>query len=237
MTTIDKPAVETLFLDAGGVLVLPNWTRVSQALAPRGVSVSPGALERADAFARHELDAPETMRATNDAQRGWHYFNLVLKHAGVVLSDATDAALAELKAYHETENLWEQVPPDVPASLGRLHALGLKLVVVSNANGKLRFLMERLGLAPAFDVMLDSHVEGVEKPDPRLFRIALERSGGRPETTLHVGDLYHVDVVGARAAGLRAVLFDAADLYPDADCPRVRSLTELADGLAAGQLP
>jgi putative hydrolase of the HAD superfamily len=236
MTRIDTPALETLFLDAGGVLVLPNWTRVSGALARRGVQVSPAALERADAFARHELDTPATTRATNDAQRGWHYFNLVLKHAGIGLSEATDAALAELKAYHETENLWEQVPADVPGALARLRALGLRLVVVSNANGRLRFLMERLGLAPAFHVMLDSHVEGVEKPDPRLFRIALERSGGRAETTLHVGDLYHVDVVGARAAGLRAVLFDAAGLYPEADCPRVRSLTELADGLAAGRL-
>jgi putative hydrolase of the HAD superfamily len=237
LTRIDKRPVETLFLDAGGVLVLPNWTRVSQALARYGVQASPDALGRADAFARRELDAPTMTRATNDAQRGWHYFNLVLKHAGIALSDATDAALAELKAYHEAENLWEQVPADVPRALARLRASGLQLVVVSNANGKLRFLMERLGLAPAFDVMLDSHVEGVEKPDPRLFQIALERSGGRPETTLHVGDLYHVDVVGARAAGLRAVLFDAAGLYPEADCPRVRSLTDLAEGLAADRLP
>jgi putative hydrolase of the HAD superfamily len=237
MKTTDTPAIETLFLDAGGVLVVPNWTRVSGALARRGVPVPAEALERADALARRELDTPATMRATNDAQRGWHYFELVLKHAGIGLSEATDAALAELKAYHETENLWEQVAADVPGALARLRALGLRLAVVSNANGRLRFLMERLGLAPAFDVLLDSHVEGVEKPDPRLFRIALERSGGRSETTLHVGDLYHVDVVGARAAGLRAVLFDAAGLYPEADCPRVRSLTELADGLAARRLP
>jgi putative hydrolase of the HAD superfamily len=236
MTTIDAPGLETLFLDAGGVLVVPNWTRVSQALARHGIAILEDALATADALAKHELDSPATMRTTNDAQRGWHYFNLVLKHAGVALSDETDAALAELKAYHETENLWERVPADVPEALVRLRALGLRLVVVSNANGKLRFLMERLGLAPSFDVMLDSHVEGVEKPDPRLFRIALERSGGRPETTLHVGDLYHVDVVGARAAGLKVVLLDVAGLYAEADCPRVRSLAELADGLAAGRL-
>jgi len=229
----DGGAIETLFLDAGGVLVHPNWSRVSEALARRGVAAAPEALRRADLHAKHELDAPPVIRDTNDAQRGWHYFNLVLQHAGVPLSEATDAALAELKAYHETQNLWESVADDVVPTLARLRALGLRLVVVSNANGRLAFLMERLGLAPAFDVMLDSHVEGVEKPDPRLFRIALERSRGRAETTLHVGDLYHVDVAGARAAGLRAVLFDAADLYPEADCPRVRSLTELADRLAA----
>jgi len=232
----ERQPIETLFLDAGGVLVHPNWSRVSESLARRGVVTTAEALREADLRAKRELDAPQMMRDTNDAQRGWHYFNLVLKHAGVALSPATDAALAELKAYHETQNLWESIADEVAPALARLRALGLKLVVVSNANGRLAFLMERLGLAPSFEVMLDSHVEGVEKPDPRLFRIALERSGGRPATTLHVGDLYHVDVVGARCAGLQAVLFDVAGLYPDADCPRVASLTELADGLAAGRL-
>ena len=63
--------------------------------------------------------------------------------------------------------------------------------------------------------MLDSAVEGVEKPDPRLFRLALERVGGEAASAVHVGDLYEVDVVGGRAAGLRAVLVDSDDLYPE----------------------
>jgi FMN phosphatase YigB (HAD superfamily) len=91
----------------------------------------------------------------------------------------------------------------------------------------------RLGLAPRVDLLIDSHDEGVEKPDPRLFELALERAGARRETTLHVGDLYHVDVVGAQAAGLRAVLLDAAGLYEAFDCPRVRTLGELADQLGS----
>ena len=62
----------------------------------------------------------------------------------------------------------------------------------------------------------------------------MERSGARKETTIHVGDFYHVDVVGARNAGLRAVLLDEAGLYTDADCPRVRSLPELVTRIEAG---
>jgi FMN phosphatase YigB (HAD superfamily) len=61
----------------------------------------------------------------------------------------------------------------------------------------------------------------------------LERSGGRPETTLHVGDLYHVDVVGARSAGLQAMLIDPHDLYEGYDVERVRSLSDLADRLSS----
>ena len=89
-----------------------------------------------------------------------------------------------------------------------------------------------------FAAVIDSAVEGIEKPDPRLFRLALERVAADADTTLHVGDMYHVDVVGARAAGLRVVLLDSDGLYPDADCPRVASLLALADHLCpAGGAP
>ena len=74
------------------------------------------------------------------------------------------------------------------------------------------------------DVIFDSFREGVEKPDPRFFQIALDRAGADAETTIHVGDLYHVDVAGARAAGITPVLLDVAGLYPECDCLRVRSL-------------
>jgi len=227
-------ALETVFLDAGGVLIYPNWWRVSDALARHGVTVSPDALMRADPVARRELDDMGVMGGTTDASRGWLFFDLVLAHAGTARSDATAAALAELHAYHTASNLWEYVPPEVVPALETLRARGLQLVVVSNANGTLLAHMERLGMTARFDCILDSADEGVEKPDPRFFDIALARSGARKESTIHVGDLYYVDVVGARNAGLRAVLLDEANLRPDADCPRVHSLDELVAAIMAG---
>ena len=224
-------ALTTVFLDAGGVLVTPNWQRVSVALAAHGVHVSPGALRSADPLARRDIDLG-LGSAASDQQRGWGYFNLVLEHCGVARSSATDAALEDLQRYHSERNLWETVPDGVPEALDRLGAMGLKLVVVSNANGKLKALFARLDLARRFDVMLDSAEEGVEKPDPRIFELALERSGARREDTLHVGDLYHVDVEGARGVGIEAVLLDPADLYREFDCRRIRSLGELPDLIA-----
>jgi putative hydrolase of the HAD superfamily len=219
--------IETLFLDAGGVLVFPNWTRVSDALARRGVEVDPRALAAAEPHVKRQIDIQRTIATTDDDRRDWAYFDLILERLGIQPSAQTAAAVRELYRYHQRMNLWECVPDGVEAALEDLRTLGLRLVVVSNANGRLTAVFERLGLAKYFDCLIDSFVEGVEKPDPRLFEIALARSGARADSTLHVGDLYHVDVVGARAAGLSAVLYDTADLYPECDCPRVRSLAEL----------
>lgn len=228
-------ALQTVFLDAGGVLIYPNWWRVADELAKEGVSVSPAALIDADPRARRQLDDLKVIGGTTDASRGWLFFDLVLEHAGIPRSGATAAALERLHRYHTASNLWEYVPADVPPALDALRACGLALVVVSNANGTLRAHLNRLGLTEKFDHVLDSADEGVEKPDPRFFDIAVERSGAKKETTIHVGDLYYVDVMGARHAGLRGVLFDEANLRPDADCPRVRSLEELVGEITAGR--
>jgi putative hydrolase of the HAD superfamily len=228
-------ALRTVFLDAGGVLIFPNWTRISAALARQGVIVEPAALAAADPIARKQIDDQSTVAVTNDSKRGWLFFNLILTAAGVPLSDATAAALAELHEYHQERNLWELVPDGVVSALDTMTARGLRLTVVSNANGTLCGHMDRLGLSRHVHCILDSHDFGVEKPDPRLFTIALERSQAEAATTIHVGDLYQVDVVGARAAGVRGVLLDERGLYDGVDCPRVRSLAELVSRIDSGE--
>jgi putative hydrolase of the HAD superfamily len=157
------------------------------------------------------------------------YFRMVFAGAGIPDDAPIQPALEELWAYHTEHNLWEYVPPDIVPALERLHDLELTLAVASNANGALHRAFDRLGLTRHFQAICDSCVEGAEKPDPRFFEIVLQRSGGRPETTLHVGDLYHVDVVGAQRAGLRAALMDPLGLYRGYDVTRVRTLDEVAD--------
>ena len=223
--------LETLFLDAGGVLVFPNWQRVSDTLARHGVSVRAEALARAEPQVKFAIDSSLRTTPSTDSKRWSGYLEGVLDTAEVARSQSRADAEHELYAYHAEHNLWEHVPADVVAALGRLRTLGLKLAIASNANGSLHRAFARLGLAPFFDTICDSHLEGVEKPDPRFFRIVLERSRSQAETTLHVGDLYHVDVVGARNTGMQAMLLDQHDLYGDFDVDRVRSLDELVDRL------
>ncbi len=226
--------IDTVFLDAGGVLVHPSFGRISAALARQGVGIDVAALARAEPHAKRELDVARRIQATSDSSRASLYFELMLERAGVATSAATAAAIAEVEAYHARENLWEDVPAEVVPALARLRAQGLRLVVVSNANGRLRAALSRIGLAAHVDDIIDSFEVGCEKPDPAIFRVALARAATPPERALHVGDLYHVDVVGARRAGVRAVLLDAADLYGDHDCPRVPTLVALVDLIEAG---
>jgi HAD superfamily hydrolase (TIGR01549 family) len=219
--------IETVFLDAGGVLMFPNWWRISATLREHGVTVAPEALAAAEPYAKRQIDQPGTIRVTSDEKRGWLYFNLILERAGVTPDTASAAALTVLHEFHTRSNLWEYMPDDVLPALRALQALGVQMAVVSNANGTIQRVAQRLGLTECVGCILDSAVEGVEKPDPRFFEIALRRTGADRATTIHVGDIYEVDVVGARAAGLTPVLLDAAGLYPDADCERVRTLGEL----------
>ena len=225
--------IKTVFLDAGGVLVWPNWQRVAEALHAHGVEVDAGALRAADPLARFALDQTHHIGASTDQRRSTSFFDLVLMEAGVELSERTAAALKEIRVYHDEHNLWEISPAFVKPALERLRSAGCKLVVVSNANATLHRLFPRLGLAPFFDVVIDSAVERVEKPDRRIFDLALERSGSVAEETVHVGDFYNIDVVGARGAGLSAILVDESDLYRDADCPRIKSIEELPELVSA----
>jgi HAD superfamily hydrolase (TIGR01549 family) len=235
MTRDHNPGMRfrSLCLDAGGVLLHPDWARIARLLGQNGIAADASALERAEARSRHALDDAETIRQTTDAARGVEYLRLTLKGAGCEFTEEVfKTALRDLYAQHAKTNLWARADPTADSALRRIRAAGLRIAVVSNANGTVDTIFREVGLRDLVDEIVDSGAEGVEKPDPKIFHLALERLGTTGEPALHVGDLYHVDVVGARAAGLEGWLFDPGGLYADVDCPRVQSLTDLAERVA-----
>jgi len=128
------------------------------------------------------------------------------------------------RAFRDT-GAWK-VYPDVVPALVELRAAGARVGVVSNWDSRLPRLLERLGLAPFFDAVGVSHLEGIEKPDPELFHRVLRRLEARPEQALHVGDVPEVDLAGARAAGLDAALIDRRGKL-DGTYPAMRDLALL----------
>ncbi len=224
--------IKHLFFDAGNTLVFPNFTLVAEKLAARGSAVPVAELERAELRARFHLDDPHVINKSTDHARWTLYFETIFRFCGVTQAPVIRAVLDELQQIHRVSNLWEVVPPDVPAALEALRSR-FRMSVISNANGTVREKLRRVGLLPFFETVLDSHEEGVEKPDPRIFHAALERTGTRVEEAVYIGDIYHIDVAGARAAGMEAVLLDPGDLHRDKPCRRIQGIGALASSIDA----
>ena len=103
----------------------------------------------------------------------------------------------------------------------------LPVVVISNSDGSAADIVVRQGLRGFVAGVVDSHVIGIEKPDRGIFDHALSLVGASPGDVLHVGDIYDVDIIGARGAGLHAMLMDPYGDWPDVDCARITSIAEL----------
>lgn len=119
--------------------------------------------------------------------------------------------------------------PDALPALDALDAAGLRLAVVSNWDCGLPGVLAGLGVADRFAAVVVSAVVGVRKPEPAIFRHALDALGVEPPDALHCGDLAATDCAGARRAGLRGVLLDRLGTAPDGPCPRIATLAELPD--------
>lgn len=117
--------------------------------------------------------------------------------------------------------------PDAKPLLGQLKSGGYVLGLVSNASPDAAEIVDQVGLTDQIDHVVISGAVGFSKPDPEIFRIALRMTGGRADQTVHVGDLYEADVVGARNAGIRGILLDRDGVHGGADCPVVRNLSEV----------
>jgi HAD superfamily hydrolase (TIGR01509 family) len=222
--------IRAILFDAGNTLIRVDWSAVAAELARGGVTVAADALRRAEWDARVRLDtdlfAPPGARSTESRDTTARYTQYVLEAAGV-RDPALHARLtAWRRAYNPPIGLWTVAEPEAAAALALVRARGLVAGVVSNSNGTVRQALAALGLTPHLDFVLDSHEEGVEKPDPRFFEIALARAGVRAHEAAYIGDLYSVDIVGARRAGLHAVLMDPGGCWGERECPRAPTVLE-----------
>jgi HAD superfamily hydrolase (TIGR01509 family) len=233
----------TLFLDVGNTLISVDFDWIAREIRDRGHACEPEALRRAEAGARPELDRwLRRGRSTEAGDAFTTFLGFALRRVASLeeLGDDGRRELARelapvLRRPGRADELWRMVMPDVPEALARLGSLGLELVAVSNADGTVERGLETAGLRGHFAHVIDSAVVGFEKPDARIFEIALRRASADPQRTLHVGDLPAADVRGARAAGLHAALLDPYGDWADPGCPVFRDLAHLADTLASAR--
>lgn len=160
-------------------------------------------------------------------ERAWWQAVVRAVFADVEIADF-DAYFADLFGFFASAAAW-RVDPDAAPLLGRLRARGLRILVVSNFDARVRGVLAALGLADLIDQVTISSEAGAAKPDPRIFATALAAAALAPADVLHVGDTAREDLAAARAAGLEVVLVGGDELAAEApDAPRVTRLADVA---------
>jgi HAD superfamily hydrolase (TIGR01509 family) len=226
--SLTRPPAGVLF-DAGGTLVQVHPGRLAAALRKRGADPSdlPDAFWRTLVLMEDEF-GPQS--ATGDIREWWkRWLGRFAEHCGVpagVMAEAWREADSE-------QHLWDDPLPGAQECLTRLREAGLKVGVVSNADGRIATALARAGLAPLLDVIVDSTVVGVHKPDPAIFEHALSPLGLEPAETWYLGDLVAYDAAAAEAAGLQSWVIDHQGIHVVEHPRRVRSLAEFADAVLA----
>lgn len=201
--------MKAVFFDAGGTLVHIDYPRVAAIVArATGRSVDPAALAAAEGAGRHAVEeAMDSGMAATDSKRWQLHFQVVLRTVGV--DDLAFRTVGPLVvAEHKRSNLWSAVAPGTGEALASLAEAGWFVACISNADGTVEALLERVGLLRHLAFVVDSGAVGIEKPDPRIFALALAKAGVSAAESYYVGDIFPVDVVGARAAGMVPVLLD-----------------------------
>ncbi|HLC40504.1 MAG TPA: HAD-IA family hydrolase [Methylomirabilota bacterium] len=226
--------LRALFFDAGNTLLEINYAAIRECLIRHGHRAEAEAVRHAEYQARVKLDphlAPGS--STEDGSIFRLYIEYVLEGLGIEGPELIAQVIKELRDYNPPVGLWDVAHPEAKRLLEQLTGSGIQLGVISNSNGSVRQILEATGLAAHLQFILDSAVVGVEKPDPKIFRLALNEAGVEPRQAMYIGDLYSVDVLGARGVGMQAVLLDPIGAWGQVDCARADTLSEAVD-LATG---
>jgi HAD superfamily hydrolase (TIGR01509 family) len=213
-----------IFFDVGNTLLFPNRARM---LAPLPQEKHP-TLDAWQALERRTKKEFDQGLITGKIDHGfWWTFHTYLLNEADAFDDTVRDELVE-----NTQNSanWDQILPGTLDALERLRQQ-YAIAVISNADGKIDVVLRRCGICDCFASITDSGNVGHEKPHPAIFAAALQEMKADPAESLYVGDVYSVDYVGARNAGMQAVLMDVAGAYRGQEFPRVESLTELESWL------
>ena len=215
----------TVFFDFGGTLAEPIaepldvWVDVANDL---GLGADRPAMDRALATA-NEWFATAVFEHHGRTPELWRRYETRVLDA--LRIEDVDGSLASAIEGRFRRVQWNRLYPESRSVLETLRGHGYALGVISNATEEVLDRLRDMDVMGYFDSITYSQEAGANKPDPAIFRLALRRAGCGPEESMHIGNTYDDDVVGARGVGIAPVLVDRDDGQRDADCPRVRDLT------------
>jgi putative hydrolase of the HAD superfamily len=227
-----------VLLDVGGVFLLPEHDRIAAALRRAECEVDPETLDAA--HYRGATKFVVDLDVEGDWAGCWRgYLEAYLVECGVP-EDYLEEAHRHIDSEFADAALWLRVIPGCKEGLQALADTGVRLGIISNADGligerlrTLEILQVGPGLGIEVECVIDSGAVGVMKPDPRIFAMAVEAMGIDAADAWYVGDMPAIDVAGARRAGMNPVLMDPLGLHHDLGYDRVDSLADLAARVAS----
>jgi len=220
-----------IFFDVGNTLLFPNRSRMLAPL-PLPVELHPTlatwqALERRT---KQEFDQG-MIGGTVDHGFWWTFHTHLLRDLNLLDHGVPDNAVRDALVENTQKSAnWDQILPGTREALDRIRQK-YAIAVISNADGKIDAVLQRCGIEDCFASITDSGNVGYEKPHPAIFEAALREMKASAADSLYVGDVYSIDYIGARNAGMQAVLLDVAGAYREREFLRVESLVELESWL------
>ena len=218
--------IEAVFFDIGNTLYFYNYDFLCGLLSERFGIAANGA-ELAEAHRKAQLTViSDGLEGLSHAELWDKTYETWFRLAGI--EERVRAEVIDSIRRHPFRHMfWARTEEGTREMLDWFRERGIRLGVISNAEGQIRRLLKHTGMDSRFEVIIDSSEVGIAKPDVGIFRIAMEGMGVAPERSVHVGDLFEVDVAGARAAGLTPILVDREGKKRDADCITVASAIDL----------
>ncbi|MEO7803412.1 MAG: HAD-IA family hydrolase [Actinomycetota bacterium] len=226
---------KAVFFDAGDTLLAahPSFHELfALTLASQGQPVTASDVERAftaiaPSFTEvlDKLGTSEWSTSKEVSRKFWRgVYHNAFEHLGVADPDDELAdALYERFTRFESYRLF----PDALPALEAIKAAGITVGLISNFEDWLEGMLIEMEIAHVFDLMVISGKVGLEKPDPAIFHMALDRAGASADESMYVGDHPRVDAQASAAVGMTSVLIDRKGRNRDFEGERIESLYEL----------
>lgn len=227
-----------VFFDVGETLVHPTPSfpeLFAEVVGREGYRVLPEDVRKAsqavtERFSRASREGERWTTSPERSRAFWvSVYELMLESLELPSGDGLRDTLYEAFTDRSNYALFDDVRPALEQLASEGYALGL----ISNFEAWLDDLLADLGVREAFTVRVISGIEGVEKPDPRIYRLALERAGLEAGEAAYVGDNPEFDVDPPAALGMFTVLIDRRGRHADHVGARITNMAELPEALGA----
>ena len=224
--------ITSIFFDAGGTLFAPSpsvgkiYARIS---GKYGAKPNPETLEEEFELAWRRRGGLASLGTETNEEKERNWWESLVREVFASSGGVPDfdGFFSELHKSFVHQELW-QIYPEVLETLASLRSEKIVMGIVSNWDLRLPIVIGNLGLTNHFDFILGSSAVGATKPSPKIFKEALRLSGSNPHETIHVGDTYHEDFVGAHGVGIQAVHLDRKGIANHVPSEhRIQSLDEI----------